>query len=112
MSSSLIAAVVGTLLIAGGFGASRFTRWISKQGDRKIVLIAAVTAWFTLFGMTPFFAFAVLVGKASANSVPPIATFILNLVPFALVAAPFVGFVQGMRLTKPWKKSASSRDPV
>ena len=110
MSSSLIAAVVGVLLLAGGFAASRFTRWVSKQGDRKIVLIAAVTAWFTLFGMTPFFAFAILVGKASAASVPPLATFVLNLVPFALVSAPFVGFAQGMKLTKPWRNSARSTD--
>jgi hypothetical protein len=103
LGPATIALVEGALLVAGGAGAARFTRRVARRIPRPAALMAAVTTWVVLFGLMPFAAFAVLVPGPDERSVGPPTGWeavVLNLVPFALVAAPVVGFVQGMVATR------------
>lgn len=76
--------------------------------------MAAVAAWVILFGLLPFFAFALLVQRGTASGSPPAAWegFVLNLIPFALLAAPLVGFFEGARALSPARRrSRAPRGP-
>lgn len=117
MSATWLALVETVLMPAGALAAMRFTRWVAgltqpegagtsagpSQVHRRVVLMAAVAAWVILFGMVPFTVFALFVRGAAGAAGPPPAweAVVLNLVPLALVASPFAGFVQGMRVSRP-----------
>ncbi|HVF12521.1 MAG TPA: hypothetical protein VNA87_05490 [Actinomycetota bacterium] len=105
MSVSALAIIEAALMIFGGMGAARFTSRIAKRIDRKMVLMASVTVWFILFAMIPFGIFAILSGRVAPQKggVDPLSNFVLNAIPFALIAAPLIGFAQGWALstTKP-----------
>lgn len=105
MSTTLLSVLELALLGAGALGAMRFTRWISRQADRSVVLMAAVTGWAILFGIIPFFGFALFAPAAASPAGRPAAweAFVLNLIPFALVAAPLAGFVNGVKVSRPGK---------
>jgi hypothetical protein len=103
--SSVLAVLIAVLLVAAAWGATRFTRWMSGQGDRTVVLMAAVAAWTVLFGLLPFLVFA-LNAKRVTDGIPlgSIEQVIINLTPFTLIFSPFIGFVQGMVVTRPRQK--------
>ena len=97
MNVTGLAILEAALLVGGAFAARQLSRWISKGGDAKVVLMASVAGWFILFGMVPFLVFALFVKGASVSGeVDRIEGLILNLIPFALVAAPIIGFGDGM----------------
>lgn len=102
MSTTLLSVLELTLLGAGAFGAMRFTRWIARQADRPAVMMAAVTGWAILFGIIPFFGFALFAPGAASPAGRPAAweSLVLNLIPFALVAAPLAGFVNGIKVSR------------
>ena len=107
---TLVAILVGGLVVGGALVSGVFTRWLSKEHDRRVILMASVTSWFVLVGMVPFFVFALFVNRVgSRGTIPPFASFLLNLVPFALVASPIIGFVQGLRLST--AANLRSQDP-
>lgn len=108
MNTTLLSAVELVLLAAGALGALRFTRWIAREAGRGVILMAAVTAWVILFGIIPFFAFALFAPGAGSPAGHPSTweTFVLNLIPFALVAAPLAGFVNGMKVSRTSEKQA------
>lgn len=92
-------ALVEVLLLAGGASvAHRFVRRVGR-GERKLVLMASVSAWLVLFGMVPFVVFAAFLPSGGVRGVGPFETLVLNLVPVALVLSPGVGIVQALRLT-------------
>jgi hypothetical protein len=96
------------LLVGGAAGAAAFTRRVAGRIPPPAVLMAAVTAWIVLFGLVPFAGFALLAPRVGSGGAPPErwAVVVLNLVPFALVAAPLVGFVQGLRAPRRHRPSA------
>ena len=99
-----IALVVGVLLAAGAAAAAAVTRAAARRIPRSAALMAAVTAWLVLFGLVPLTAFAFLVpGPGERPADPPTGweVVVLNVVPFTLLASPLIGFVQGMRATRP-----------
>lgn len=99
---NVVAVLIGGLILVGALVSGVFTRWLSKERSRGVILMASVTSWFLLVGMVPFFVFTLSVNRVgSAGTISAFATFMLNLVPFALVASPIIGFVQGLRLSKP-----------
>jgi hypothetical protein len=92
-------ALVEILLLAGGASAAhRFVRRVGR-GDRKLVLMASVSAWLVLFGMVPFVVFAAFLPAGKAQGAGPVETLVLNIVPLALVLSPALGLVQALRLT-------------
>lgn len=96
----VLAILVGGLIVGGALVSGAFTKWLSKEHDRRVILMASVTSWFVLVGMVPFFVFALFVNRVgSGGRVSSFASFLLNLVPFALVGSPIIGFVQGLRLS-------------
>ncbi len=99
--TSVLAALIILLLGIGAWGALRFTRWMAGQADRKVVLMAGVAAWTVLFGLLPFFLFAVTSGRVTAG-IPPGAfeRTIINLTPFTMLVSPMIGFIQGMVAAK------------
>lgn len=101
-----MAIIESVLLVFGALGAARSTVRIGRRLERGIVLMASVTAWFILFAMIPFAVFALLSGRvaAPAGGVDPFSSFVLNAIPFALVAAPLIGFAQGWQVSR--KKTA------
>lgn len=103
MSTTLLSLVELGLLVAGTFASLRLTRWLAREADRGVVLVAAVTVWVILFGVLPMLTFAIFAGQArsAGASIAAWESLVLNLIPFALVAAPFAGFVNGMRASKP-----------
>lgn len=102
MSVIALAIVETILLIFGGLGAARFTSRIAGLVDRKVVMMASVTVWFILFAMVPFGVFAILSGniRPQRGGPDPLSNFVLNAIPFALIAAPLIGFAQGWKLSK------------
>lgn len=101
MKVTALAILIGGLIVGGVLVSGAFTKWLSKQHDRRVILMASVTSWFLLVGMVPFFVFALFVNTVgSTGTISPFASFLLNLVPLALVASPIIGFVQGLRLSK------------
>lgn len=101
MKVTVVAVLIGGLIVGGALVSGAFTRWLSKEHDRRVILMASVTSWFLLVGMVPFFVFALFVNNVgSTGSISPFASFLLNLVPFALVGSPVIGFVQGLRISK------------
>ena len=101
MKVTLVAGLIGGLVVGGAFVSGAFTRWLSKEHDRRVILMASVTSWFVLVGMVPFFVFALFVNRVGdAGDISPVASFLLNLVPFALVGSPIIGFVQGLWLSR------------
>lgn len=101
MTPSGLAGIEVALLIGGALGARSFTRRIARGGDRRVILMAAVAAWVILFGILPFVVFAIYARTVGPAGGRPVGweVVVLNLIPFALVTAPFAGFVQGLRLT-------------
>lgn len=111
MGIAMLSAIEALLLIAGVLGASRFTRWIVRGGQTgwlssatdglklSVVLMASTVSWLILVGMIPFFVFALFAEGASSpvGKVGAVETLVLNVIPFALVAAPLIGFGLGMR---------------
>ena len=98
MHPSLLALLEVVLLSGGGLAAQRYVRRVGR-GDRKLVLMASVAAWLVLFGMVPFSVLAAFVQPGTAQTVGPVETVILNLVPLALVASPALGITQALVLT-------------
>ena len=87
------------LLLAGGaLAAQRFVRRVGR-GERKLVLMASVSAWLVLFGLVPFCVFAAFVRPGTGQAAGPVETLILNVVPLALVASPALGIAQALALT-------------
>ncbi|HWD08341.1 MAG TPA: hypothetical protein VHA57_04520 [Actinomycetota bacterium] len=94
-------ALIEVVLMAGGAASSlRLVRKIGR-GERKLVVMASITVWLVLFGMVPFFVFALAVppGHPGNPGAPAFETAVLNLVPWALVASPVLGVAQAFRLT-------------
>lgn len=92
-------ALMEILLLAGGASlARRFVRRVGR-GDRKLVVMASVSAWLVLFGMVPFVVFAAFLPAGRAQGTGPVETLVLNIVPLALVLSPALGVVQALRLT-------------
>ena len=98
MHPTVLALLEVVLLAGGGLAARRFVRRVGR-GDRKLVLMASVAAWLVLFGMVPFSVLAAFVQPGTAQTVGPVETLILNLVPLALVLSPGLGLVQALLLT-------------
>jgi hypothetical protein len=98
MGPAWIALVELCLLAGGAAGAAAFTRRVAGRIPPGPVLMAAVAAWIVLFGLVPFAGFALLVPRVGSGAATPQGwtAVVLNLVPFALVAAPVIGFVQGL----------------
>lgn len=96
-----VLALVEIALLAGGAVASRRLVLRVGRGDRKVVVMASVAVWLVLFGLVPFFVFALLLpaGQAGHPGAGPFETAVLNLVPFALVAAPLLGVLQALAVT-------------
>ena len=94
----------GLLLVSGGAAAFWFSRLAKRSLDRRALLMASVASWLILFGMIPFFAFAILATRVDSGT-PPAAwqEFILNVLPFALVLSPLAGFIHGVKLAMPAK---------
>ena len=101
MRLTVLAAAEVIVLALGAFGALRFVRRVGR-GDAKLVLMVAVSIWFVIFGLLPFFVFSVFVPRTAATpgSAGPFETVVLNLVPWALAASPFIGIIQGFRQTR------------
>jgi len=97
---TLLALIEVVLLAAGAAGSVRLVRRIGR-GERKLVVMAAISVWLVLFGMVPFFVFAVALppGHAGNPGAGAFETAVLNLVPWALVASPVLGVAQALRLT-------------
>jgi hypothetical protein len=92
-------ALVEVLLLAGGASAARrFVRRVGR-GERKLVLMASVSAWLVLFGMVPFAVFAAFLPAGRVPGAGPVETLVLNTVPLALVLSPGLGLVQALLLT-------------
>lgn len=101
VTTSTLALINGLLLVAGGLGAIFFTRWIGRNGDTRVTLIAAVAAWTILFGLIPFVAFWFVIREIGTNgSLSLSASLIFNLLPFALLLAPVFGFAQGLAVVR------------
>ncbi len=102
MSVTALAIIESVLLFFGALGAARSTIRIGRRLERGIVLMASVAAWFILFAMIPFGVFALLSGKVAApdGGVDTFSSLILNSIPFALVAAPLIGFAQGWQVSR------------
>jgi hypothetical protein len=86
------------LLAAGALAARGFVRRVGR-GERKVVVLASMAAWLVLFGMIPFFAFAVFLPAGGRGQAGPFEALVLNVVPFALAVSPLVGLVQALALT-------------
>lgn len=101
VTPTALALTEGVLLVLGGLAAFAWSRRLARLGDGAVALMGAVTAWFLTFGMIPFLIFAISYRSvASFRGSGSVAIFIINLIPFALVAAPLVGFVHGMKLRR------------
>lgn len=102
MHTSVLALLVALFLIAAGWAATRFSRWMAGRGDRTVVLMASVAAWTILFGLVPFVLLA-LSARRVTGGIPlgTIEKIIINLTPFTLLLSPFIGFVQGMVVSRP-----------
>ncbi|MGH2705105.1 MAG: hypothetical protein ACRDJ4_08420 [Actinomycetota bacterium] len=101
MSPTLLAVLEVGLLAGGALAARAFTRWIGREAERVAVLMAGVTAWLILFGILPFMVFAIYARSVGRSGGAPDGweVLVLNLIPFALVTAPVVGFVHGLRVS-------------
>lgn len=100
MSSLVVSLIVGATIVLGASGALAVTRWVARDGERKVVLMAAVASWVILFGMLPFFVFSLLAPRAQGLEPAAWQALILNLVPFTLVGAPLAGFVHGITVSR------------
>lgn len=111
MTTGAVSILLLGLLIAGGLGAYRFTRWISGETGRNVSLIAAVAAWTILFGLAPFFPLAIFAGQFAEHcrGISSWRCLVLNVVIFTLIASPIVGFVHGMRASKYFLSRAQER---
>ena len=109
MNLTLLAALEVALL-AGGAAASWRVVGRVGRGARGPVLLVAAATWLVLFGLVPFFAFALLVpaGTGSGHGAGAFETVVLNLVPWALLAGPALGVAQGLRATRRYSGSRSS----
>lgn len=102
MSVTAFAIIEGSLLLFGALGSYRLTNRARAKVDRSVLLMAAVAIWFILFAMVPFLVFAAFYEgvEAPPGGVDAISSLVLNSIPFALVAAPLIGFTQGWMLSK------------
>lgn len=93
-----VAGIEAALLVAGAVVASRLVRRVGI-GERKVVALVGASIWLVTFGLVPFFAFALLApgGHAGQSGAGTFENGVLNAVPFALVASPFLGALQGLR---------------
>lgn len=100
MNLTLLALIEVVLMAGGAAGSLRLVRRIGR-GERKLVVMASITVWLVLFGMVPFFFFALAVppGHAGNPGAAAFETAVLNLVPWALVVSPVLGVAQALRLT-------------
>jgi hypothetical protein len=98
MHPTLLALLELLLLAGGGLAARWFVRRVGR-GERKLVLMASVSAWLVLFGLVPFSVFAAFVRPGTGQAAGPVETLILNIVPLALVASPALGIAQAVVLT-------------
>lgn len=99
MTVTWLASLEAFLLIAGGLGAYKITSWVARGGVRAGAFMAAVASWSILFGIFPFFAFYLLAREAGPVAGDPGGWqgFVLNLIPFTILAAPAIGFGHGLR---------------
>lgn len=100
MNLTVLAGVELVLLVGAAIASARLVARVGR-GARPLVVTAAVAVWLLVFGMVPFFVFAVALpaGRAGHPGAGLFETTVLNLVPLALVASPFVGAAQGLALT-------------
>lgn len=100
MNLTALALLELALLAGGGLAAHRFVRRVG-HGQRPLVVMTAVSAWFVLAGLIPFFAFALLLpaGRAGHPGAGSFETVVLNLVPWALLVAPLLGAIQALLVT-------------
>ena len=104
MSIPVIGLLVGLSLGLGGLVALRFTKWLCKDNDRKVVLMGGVTAWLVLFGLIPFALFAFLVRNGTSGAELsdygfPV-RFVLGVLPFTLLASPVIGYLQALAVSR------------
>jgi hypothetical protein len=104
MNLTVLALIEVALLVAGAVASARLVRRIGR-GERKLVVMASISVWLVLFGLVPFFFFAVAVppGRAGSPGAGAFETVVLNLVPWALVASPVLGVAQALRLAARWE---------
>ena len=106
MNPARLALVELPALALGALAARGLVRRVGR-GERKVVIMASISAWLVLFGMVPFFVFAGLLPHgphgtgAGGGRAGPLETLILNAVPFAMVISPALGLVQALLLTGP-----------
>lgn len=101
MNLTALALLELALLAGGGLAAHRFVQRVG-HGQRPLVVMTSVSAWFVLAGLVPFFAFAALLppGRAGHPGAGSFETVALNLVPWALLAAPILGGAQAWLATR------------
>ena len=68
-------ALLEVLLLAGGSLAARwFVRRVGR-GERKLVVMASVSAWLVLFGLVPFSVFAAFVRPGTGQAAGPVSSY-------------------------------------
>jgi hypothetical protein len=99
---TFLSVLEAVLLVGGGFAAFFGARLVARTKDRRATLMGSVAAWLILFGILPFFAFAVFVERVIPQPGGPAGweEFILNILPFALVVSPLAGFIHGVKLSE------------
>jgi hypothetical protein len=102
MTITLLSILEAVLLVGGAFGAFFGSRLVSRSQDRRATLMGSVAAWLILFGILPFFAFALLVERVTPEPGGPAGweEFVLNVLPFALIVSPLAGFIHGVKLSE------------
>ena len=102
MTITTLSVVEAVLVVGGGVGAFFMSRLIARTQDRRATLMGSVAAWLTLFGIVPFFVFALLVDRVLPETGGPAGwqEFVLNTLPFALIVSPLVGFIHGVKLSE------------
>lgn len=97
MNLTLVAGIEIAFLVAGAFTSARLVGRVGT-GERKVVVLVAAAIWLVGFGLIPFFAFAVLApsGHAGQAGAGAFENAVLNATPFALVASPVLGILQGL----------------
>ena len=97
MNLTLVAGIEVVFLVAGAAAAMRLVARVGT-GERKVVVLAAAAIWLVAFGLVPFCAFALLApsGHAGGAGAGAFENAVLNAAPFALVASPVLGILQGL----------------
>jgi hypothetical protein len=102
MTITFLSILEAVLLVGGGVAAFFGARLVSRTRDRRATLMGSVAAWLILFGILPFFAFAIFVERVAPQPGGPAGweEFVLNALPFALVVSPLAGFIHGVKLSE------------